>query len=303
MRCEYGTEIPTADWAAQANICDETVALAEGGTEPRYAINGSFLETEERGRVLENLLTACGGKLSCIGGEWALRVAAWYGSTPITMPDLGAMAGPMEWSPAVSSPELFNGVRAKYISPSNRWQPGDMPAYAQDTLHGYSAPPGVTGYYDINVAIDGERRWLNAEFPFTISCAAAQRLSAIMLHRSRQFGTGSFTFNLSAYQFVPQDVLAATSTFFGWTNKLLEVVSTSLRMERQSDDDGNSTAVLMVDLHVQETAASVYNWSTSEELSSEGYMQGNPPTLATPWTNPQPPPGVAHPGGSIGGLL
>src|SRR5207244_11446817 len=72
FKATYGTEIPLNKLIAAADICDELVPLASGGTEPRYLCNGGFPLTVKRGEVLQNLLTSCGGRLTYTGGQFAI---------------------------------------------------------------------------------------------------------------------------------------------------------------------------------------------------------------------------------------
>jgi hypothetical protein len=73
----YGTQIPLPQLIAAANICDEQVQLASGGSENRYACDGSFDVSVSRGEILQNLLTSCGGRLLEIGGQFIIQPAAW----------------------------------------------------------------------------------------------------------------------------------------------------------------------------------------------------------------------------------
>ena len=86
FKAAYGTEIPILPLIAAANNCDEPVALAAGGTEPRYACNGGFPLTASRGEVLQNLLTACGGRISYAGGQFIIYPAAWPGVSLTVVP-------------------------------------------------------------------------------------------------------------------------------------------------------------------------------------------------------------------------
>lgn len=88
----YGTDIPLPQLIAAANICDEQVALAQGGAEPRYALNGSFQLNMKRGEILQNMLTSCAGRLTYSAGEYIIWPAAWYGTSgalpaPVPIPD------------------------------------------------------------------------------------------------------------------------------------------------------------------------------------------------------------------------
>src|SRR6185312_7136927 len=176
-----------------------------------------------------------------------------------------------QWRPVVATRALFNGIKATYVCPANNWQASDMPPYAQDTLHGYPAPAGTTGYYDQLLAADnGERRWYEMQLPFTNSSSMAQRIAKIELLRRRQQGMGTFVYNLAMYQLMPLDVIEMTVPFLGWLNKLLEV---SAHRFTVTVDEQTKGIRLGTELDLQETDPSVYVWSTSEELSPQGNSQ------------------------------
>jgi hypothetical protein len=285
FKANYSTDVPYPPLSAAANICDESVTLASGGTEPRYTCNGSIMLSAKRGEILQNLLTSCGGRLTYAGGQFIINPAAWIGpgywlgSTPavVSMNPLDNAAGPFQWKPKVATRDLYNGVKATYICPANNWQSSDMPPYAQDVLHGYTS--------DANLAADGgERRWLDIQLPFTSSTSMAQRLAKIELLRRRQQGTGTFTFSLAMYQLTALDILSVTLPFMGWSGKLLEVTSHRFTVTKQEGEGGNAGMVLGTEIDVQETGSFIYDWSTSDELSAQGYAQPSvgPSTVAAP---------------------
>jgi len=284
-KAQYGTEIPTANLIAAANVCDEPVELANSGspprTEPAYALNGTFEVTMKRGEVLRNMLTACGGRITYTAGQFIIWPAAWVGyqfaigSNPgggvVSLPAFSQIAaGPIRWRPTVAHRDLFNGVKGTYISQANKWQATDFPPYCQDSLHGYSGPSGYEG--DANLAADGgDRLWLDIQLPFTISACAAQRLAKIELLRRRHFGTGTLVLNMTAYQMAVPDPIYVSIPFLGWNQKQLEVIDERLRVETGGAEGQGPR--LVVELDVQETDASIYSWSTSEELTPQGYTQ------------------------------
>jgi hypothetical protein len=180
---------------------------------------------------------------------------------------LSNAAGPFRWHSDVSMRDLFNGVKGTYISPLNNWQSSDIPPYAQDEQHGYAS--------DANLAADGgDRRWLDIQLPFTISAATAQRIAKIELLRRRYRGNGTFAFNMAMYKTTALDIVQFTLPLLGWTNKLLEISAHRFKLDRQ-EIDGAEVTLLGTELDVQETDPSVYEWSTSEELTAQGYQQAN----------------------------
>ena len=64
-----------ADWIAAANVCDEPIPLAAGGTEKRYRCGGWFLHDTDPVEVIDMLLTTCDGWLAP-RGDGALTVRA-----------------------------------------------------------------------------------------------------------------------------------------------------------------------------------------------------------------------------------
>jgi hypothetical protein len=320
FKAAYGTEIPLTPLIAAANICDETVALAIGGFEPRYALNGKFDLNVKRGEVLQNMLTACAGRLTYQGGQFIIWPAAWNGSSPAPSPSLGAMSGPFRWKSTVSIRDLYNGVKGTYICPANNWQASDIPPYAQDSTHGYASGPAWSGstvyvvgnivqyagvgyialisatghqpdtsptywaphYQDANLTADGgDRRWLDIQLPFTISASAAQRLCKIELLRRRHQGTGTFRYNMAGYGITTMDVISMTIPYMGWSGKLFEVLAHRFTLDKQSDG-GNEVTLLGTEIDVQETDASVFDWSDTEELTPQGYQQPAVPDARQP---------------------
>jgi hypothetical protein len=304
-----------------ANVCDQQVELAigQGSTPPgpvqyesMYAANGHFDLSMKRGDVLKNILSACAGRFLYVGGIYSIIPGYWVpagfpdgfpivsAGTTISL-DLSAIAcgGEPEWKPNVKIRELFNGVKGTYVNPSNKYEPGDFPAYCQDALHGYD-PDNLLPQFggDINLAVDlGIRRWKDIHFPFTISASMAQRLAKIELLRGRNqeangVGTGTFPVTLAGYQCVPWDILSATSNQFKWTvdsPKLLEVTDVSFVATEVGSGKAKAIA-LTVRLEVQETSADIYSWSIYEELSPEGYAQATEPAASAteivpfPWS-------------------
>lgn len=314
---------------AAANVCDEQISLAAGGTEDRYAAHWHTDTGTAPGDMLQTLMSAAAGRLSRIGGEWYIWPAYWQG--PSFSFDETVLAGPVQWTPTRSLRELWNRVNGTYIAPNfpynsqvypsdlydtngwyngmiaNTWpfafQPTNYPQYAQDPLHGYAfdallfEDSGAQAYdagktYNIDDAvfvstllyrslIDGnvgntpassptdwavwQGNLLPKELgqPCCLSVAQAQRVAKIQLLRNRQQGSGTLAMQLEAWQMQPVDVFNQTFAALGWIGKQLEV--TKVDWAVQKDRDGSPKVV--VSFGVQETDISVYEWSTSEELT------------------------------------
>jgi hypothetical protein len=279
---------------AASNVCDEMVACA-AGEEARYSLSWHYDTGISPGNVIEQMMLDAAGRLSRIGGEWFIWPAYWQGldytlvagETPVPSFsfDENALTGAISWTPKRSMNELFNRVTGIYIAPNfpynvagnlydsphgydfegvtqnnfqYAFQPSTYPMYACDQLHGFGVGVDVflTEDYGIYLPKDISQ-------PCCLSISQAQRCAKILLLRNRQQGTGTFPMNLSAWQMQPADTMLFTMPALGWTNKLLEVVGVRFK-QRTADNDSIG---YYVEVDVQETDPSVYEWSEQEELT------------------------------------
>ena len=263
--------------------------------EPRYTMNGTFQTDSSPGDVLNNMMTAAAGRMVYIAGRWKIMPAAWPG-TGLAIGD-DDLIGPVKWLPARKYRDLVNAIKGTFICPTypyindgpglplnlrdqnvfdGMWQPTDFPAYAQDMIHGYPQ--------DNNYLADGSvTLWQDLRLPFTISAAAAQRIAKIYLLRNRQQGTGTLQTKLSVYQAQALDVLQWTRPSLNFSNKLVEISNFRFKVDYDTVDpsEGGSggeqhkAPTLSCELDVQETAPSVYAWSSNEELPMNSQFLSN----------------------------
>jgi hypothetical protein len=230
-------EIDDTAIIAAANICDEAVSLAAGGTEARYTVNG-VLDTGSTPRAnMEALLSGCGGALTWPAGRWTLHVGA-YESPTVTL-DEDDLAGPVQIRARVPRQDLYNAIKGTYVDPNKYWQPGDFPPVTNST---YAAQDGAQIFRDIAL-------------PVTTSSATAQRLARMMVEKSRQAITVQAPMKLSAFKLATWDNLMLTVAQLGWSAKVFKVTGW------QFNDAGS------VNLTLQEEAAACYTWSASETIA------------------------------------
>ncbi len=254
-----GTNIQTAQLSAAANICDEPINLAAGGTEPRYTCNAIVPLNMTRGAILAHLLATCAGRLSYQGGIYNILPGAWVGSTfALTVADL---VGPIQLKPRLSIRDTCNGVKGTYIAAANDYQMADFPIYIQDAYHGYA-----TDQYLLEDG--GERIFRDVALSGCNSPSMAQRLAKIELMRTRYQGRYTVRCTMRAYQVVALDVITITLAKYGWSNKLMEVLASRF-VQHVSGQDG--AAALLVELDLADTDPSIYDWYITEELSPQGY--------------------------------
>lgn len=261
----YADEIDEDLLIAAANVCDESVSLAGGGTEARYTCNGSFLTSEAPKEILGKLQVAMAGRCVRSGGKWGLYAGAYI--TPTVTLDEDDLRGPIQVKPRLSRRELFNAVKGVYVNPDNGYQPADFPVVTNATYLSED---------------QDERIWLDMDLPWTGTPSMAQRIAKIELERVRQQIIVVMPCKLSAYSVVPPNTVMVTNAKFGWSSKVFEVIDVKLVME-QGDKSG---PYLGVDLVLRETASTVFDWSSGEETTVD----------AAPDTNLPDPFSVAPPG-------
>jgi hypothetical protein len=227
-----------------ANICDEAVLLACGGSEPRYACNGVITLSEVPKTIIEGMLSSFAGRCAFSGGSWRIHAGAWRA------PDVALTAdhvreGGLTLATRVTMSSNFNGVRGQFVSPENDWQPDDFPAYGSDV---YLAEDG------------GEQKWRDISLPFTISASMAQRLAKIELERARRQMTVRLSGKLSAWAATVGDVVTLSYARWGFAAKPFEVHGVSLDLTASGDG-----ALLLPELVLRETSPLVYDWSASEQ--------------------------------------
>jgi hypothetical protein len=264
LGCTYASEINETQLIAAANICDESVTLAAGGTESRYTMNGAFAVNASPREVLPRLLTSIVGNARFLGGTWGVYPAAYAtpSATALTQDDLRAG---IRVQPRLSKRDLANRIKGIYVSPDNDWQASDYPPVTNAT---YLAED------------QAEVLWRELDLPFTTSAATAQRLAKIELERIRQQITVTWPGKLTCYRLQPGDTVPVTLSRYGWSSKIFEVVSQTLTFEESGEG-----VVLGCDLVLRETASAVFDWNSGEETTVDPAPDTNLPdpfTVAAP---------------------
>lgn len=243
LGCDYATEIDETLLIAAANVCDELVTLASGGSEKRYTCNGVLYADEAPQDIIAKLLSSMMGKAVKIGAKWRIYAGAYI--TPTITFGVDDFRGPVQVQTLLSRRDSFNAVKGLFLSPDNLWQPTDFPAV---TSAAYEAQD------------NGERVWKDISLPFTESGTMAQRIAKIELNRVRQPITVVAQLKLSAYRVMPPETVMLTLPRFGWTSKVFEVLESKLVVV-----EGDGGPIFGVDMILRETAAAVYDWTTADE--------------------------------------
>lgn len=238
MSATYASEVDETALTAAANICDQDVNLAAGGTENRYELHGVFDSSATPETVLNGMLSAMAGRLTYVGGQWKIYAGA-YQSPTLTFDEDDLRSG-IKIQTILSRRELFNGVKGTFQSAANNYISSDF-------------PPVISSTY---ASQDNGQALRNISLPFTTSPSMAQRLAKIELLRARQQITVQLPLKLNGLKAEVGDVIQVTNARMGWSSKPFEVVGSQIAFEGE---------VIGVNLDLRETDSSVFDWSTDEE--------------------------------------
>ncbi|MDP1580656.1 MAG: phage tail protein [Candidatus Didemnitutus sp.] len=256
------SEIDEASFIASANICDETVTLAGGGTEKRYTCNGAFELSAEPGNVLEKLAAAMAGWVVYVGGKWICQAGAH--DTPTITLDEDDLRAPLTVQTKLSLRDTCNLVKGTFTSPAEQYQPADFPAVTSSV---YQAED------------QGREIVRDLDLLFTASPSMAQRLAKIELQRTRRDTTVTMPCKLTALRVRAGSTVMVSHARYGWAEKQFVVMSHKFITYGEGS--------LGVDLLLRETDSAIYTWSDEEE---NPYLVGDETNLD--WHTVPPPAGI-----------
>ena len=223
-----------------ANLCDESVSLAAGGTEPRYRSDGVFGENDSPTTVLDNFKAAMNADLDDVGGK--LRLTVFHNDLADPVADFGDddMVDGFKWRQTPALDESFNVVRGSYTDPRDTalYQLVDYPQVEIDSP-------------------DGIERADSFDLPLVQSPSQAQRLAKQRLQRQLYGGQFETTLNARGWLVQKNSVVTLTFSRLGWTEKLFRVAEMEHRV------DGTCPIVL------REENADIYAWDESEAPAVE----------------------------------
>lgn len=221
----------SAQFMAAANVCDETVSVPGGGTEPRYRLSLIVDDSPQYGQAVERMVQAMAGQRIEGPGYHGIQAgAAQVPVTTITDADLSATAA-LSHSNNRSFFDLVNEVWGQFLDPAAGWQPQDYPAVIGDA--GMKAADG------------------GATLPSDLDCTQmpsgtqAQRCATIALKRNRHERTARIPVGLKWWRLEPGDWVVWDSARYGTVT--FQVVDRTLDTDRH-----------LIFLSLQEVSASIF---------------------------------------------
>ena len=229
------TRIDLASFITAANICDEAITLAAGGTQPRYRTGGVASDSDQRMEIIQIFLSAMNGTLRDSGGKLALVCMKNDLASPVLEFSDDDIIGDFTWNQTRGLDESFNAIHGKYTDPSNNslYQPVEYPVQSL-------------------TSIDGIERMQTFDLPFVQEGRRAQRIAKQVLQRAQYKGIFSATFNMKALGCSVGNCVWIDFEPLGWANKPFRVLSQGI----------SNTGLVPMTL-IEENAA-IYAWDASE---------------------------------------
>jgi predicted phage tail protein len=201
------SEINWDQFQEAANICDELVTNGDGTTSKRYTLNGEFDLSENKAAILDEMLSACSGDPTYIGGKHGILVGAYYGPAADEINE-GQIVGDIDIMPEVAQSDRVNTINGTFIDPEQNYAEADFPAV--------SVPEWVTED-GVEISQDLKLRFVTDEFQ-------AQRLADIKLKRARTGRTMNLPLNLSGYRYRPGQYVRVNIPTLGINAEEMRVV-------------------------------------------------------------------------------
>ena len=221
-----------------ANLCDEPVTLAAGGTEPRYRCDGMFSEADDPGTVLTALEGCMNAQLRDSAGKFVLQVFHNDLATPVIDLTDDDVLDDFTWDAGGALNDLKNVVKGRYTDPSDTslYQLVDYPTRSIASL-------------------DGVDRIDVIDQALVQSPGQAQRLANQRLERYQYPGTFAGNFKARAWVLKDGDIVRLTFSALGFSQKLLRVAKATIQV----------TGV--VPLVLAEENAAIYAWDSSDSAA------------------------------------
>ncbi len=235
---ETASNILTSSVNTAKDVCNQTINLSAGGTQARYTMDGVIDTGNSIKANIENMTGAMIGRLVYSGGKFELH-AGQYVAPTVTI-DESMIIGEISVQTKQSRRNAYNGVKGVFLSETDNYILADYPAQISSTY----------------AAQDGDPIYLDMPLPYTVNNIRAQRLAKLALQRSRQQEAITIPCNLNALKFKIGDNISVTNTRLGYSGKVFEVVGYSM---------GFSSDQMVVNVEAIETAASIWDWATSDE--------------------------------------
>lgn len=259
-------DVPEAYTEEGADICEEQVDLAAGGTEDRYQANGLISSYDQPSAVMADFAMAMAGQHIDAGGEIIFRPGR--AQTPVhllgrPLTDLDLLGdAPDDWTPDRPGDELCNTIHSTFVDPSAGWREQPLPIRKDAAA----------------ITADGARFVKNRSYRFVTSNTQGQRLNKFALSDARYQGRATIAVGLWGLAYEPGDWEEWTSAYFQGATYKFRIEAVNFDINDGSDGSEPRARVL---LSIVETHASIDDWSTDDEDQLNGEFPAQVPITLT----------------------
>lgn len=249
-------DIDVASFNAFANLCDEAVPLAAGGTEKRYRCSFTYELNDDPKQVVERILATCDGELyTTRQGKQAIRGGKWDVPT-VTIAEDDVLAFDLE--EGADALDRFNQLKIVYTDPAQDYQPTEADPYND------LADQAERGVQTQDLTIDA-----------CPSPTQARRLAKIVIAKSNPRWKGTIRTNMIGHKLRDERTMALVLPELG-INETFLIVSRSLTLQDQLPV-GYTFEIISL-------GADAYAWTTAEEGTAPAVPAITAPdlTLAAP---------------------
>jgi hypothetical protein len=244
-------DLDESSFIAFANVCDQALALAAGGTELRYRIAGLYNLNDDPKDVLSRLLACCDGELhETTEGKIALRGGVWSEAT-FTITDADILSHSLEQGNDAFS--AFNQLRVLYLSPQHDYKTQE--AQSWDDL----ADQALRGLLSEDFTVD-----------MCPSPSQARRLAKIHRAKMNPQWRGTISTSLVGLNARSQRIIRVVLPELG-IDQDFRITSHAIK----GDLSGCEIGIASLD-------ASAYAWTTAEEGTNPPAAQITAPSGALP---------------------
>lgn len=242
-----------ASFMTAANACDVPIALAAGGSQPRYRSDGIFSEADGMDSVIDIFKATMNAEVDDSAGKISLQLLLNDLDDPIAHFGPDQIISGVTWRPVTEISDRSNRIAGQFVDPS---------AFSLYQLIDY---PDVT-----IPSIDGIERTLSRTLPMVQNAAQAQRTAKEVLQRQQYGGIVEFTADHTGWRVKKYDIVTLSHPPLGFANKLFRVAAINVGLHGQ------------VNLTLREENAAIYAWDRDERPA----VQPVAPTSYDYTTNP-----------------
>jgi hypothetical protein len=229
-----------ANAIAEANVCDEDVTLAVGGTQNRYEVDGFLDPRQEQGQNLRHFEAAIAGDITFADGRWRFFAGAFRAPT-LHLEDKHFI-GPLTHVVHKGKSARVDAVQGIFASASDSGEVFDYPPVR------------------LASSVAGEEDWFNMDFALVSDNARAQRCAKLLLEREAAGKRINCTTSLYGYRAVPGETINITHAAFGLSTQAMRVIDVELAMVQA----GEGKMGLACNLVLEAGPSSLYAWDSEE---------------------------------------